>query len=882
MTAAKQRTRPTPVRLKDYQPSAYLIDRVELDVSLHETRTRVQSRLSIRPNPEAALKGAPLVLNGIGLELESLTLDGEKLDPSKLERCDVALTLTDMPTHAFWLESVVWINPAINQALMGLYCSKGVYCTQCEAEGFRRITFMLDRPDVMARYRVRLEGDVADVPVLLANGDLVERGTLQGGRHYAIWEDPHPKPCYLFAMVGGDLGSIASTFTTASGRAVDLRIYVEHGKEARAAWAMDALKRSMAWDEKAFGREYDLSQFNIVAVSDFNMGAMENKGLNVFNDRLVLASPETATDANYEAIESVVAHEYFHNWTGNRITCRDWFQLCLKEGLTVYRDQEFSSDERSRTVQRIADVRQLKATQFPEDGGPLAHAVRPETYVEINNFYTATIYEKGAELVRMIATLLGPDQFRAGMDLYFERHDGNAATIEDFIACFADVSGQDFTQFQLWYSQPGTPEISCDAEYSATERTLSLSFEQQGTKGGKHKPMVVPVRLGLLGRDGVDLPLVAVKGVRLVGDVAILSKAQETLRFVDVRERPVLSLLRGFSAPIKLKVDTSERDLAFLARYDSDLFNRWQALNQFAISQMEAIYGALQAGKRSTKGLTFARALGSALVDKKLEPAYRAELLRLPSAVDLAREIGHDVDPDLVLRAHRQLVRTVARVLGPDLEALYKSSSRRGPYSPDAQSTGLRSQRNSALSLLTARGEPADIKRLAAHYFDADNMTDQAHALSLLAHQNTPERTKALAHFHDRWQGDDLVIDIWFSSQAQSSLPGALNAVKALSTHALFRQTAPNKVRSLLGVFAGANLTHFHRRDGAGYDFVADQVLAIDGFNPQVASRLLASFRSWPTLEENRRARARATLERVAETKKLSADVREIVSRMLE
>jgi aminopeptidase N len=882
MTSAKQRTRSTPVRLKHYQPSAYLIEHVALDVSLHATRTRVQSRLTIRPNPTAAIKGAPLVLNGVGLELESLTLDGEKLDPSKLERTDVALTLTDMPTRAFELESVVWINPAINQALMGLYCSKHVYCTQCEAEGFRRITFMLDRPDVMARYRVRLEGDVVEVPVLLANGDLIERGTLQGGRHYAIWEDPHPKPCYLFAMVGGDLGSIASTFTTSSGRAVDLRIYVEHGKEARAAWAMDALKRSMAWDEKAFGREYDLSQFNIVAVSDFNMGAMENKGLNVFNDRLVLASAETATDANYEAIESVVAHEYFHNWTGNRITCRDWFQLCLKEGLTVYRDQEFSSDERSRTVQRIADVRQLKATQFPEDGGPLAHAVRPETYVEINNFYTATIYEKGAELVRMIATLLGPDQFRAGMDLYFERHDGDAATIEDFIACFADVSGQDFSQFQLWYSQPGTPEISCDIDYSVTERTLSLSFEQQGTKAAKRKPMVIPVRLGLLGRDGGDLPLIAAQGTRLAGDVAILSKAQETLRFVDVAERPVLSLLRGFSAPIKLTVATSERDLAFLARHDSDQFNRWQALNQLAIGQMKAIYGALQAGKRSTKGLTFARALGSALVDKKLEPAYRAELLRLPSSVELAREIGHDVDPDLVMRAHRQFVRTVARVLGPELEALYKSSARKGPYSPDAQSTGLRSQRNGALCLLTARGEAADIKRLAAHYFDANNMTDQAHALGLLAHQNTPMRAKALAHFHDRWQGDDLVIDIWFSAQAQSSLPGTMDAVKALSTHPLFRQTAPNKVRSLLGVFAGANLTQFHRRDGAGYDFVADQVLAIDGFNPQVASRLLASFRSWPTLEVMRRARAQATLERIAQTKKLSPDVREIIARMLE
>jgi aminopeptidase N len=882
MTSAKQRAKPKSVRLKDYLASAYLIDHVVMDVSLHATRTRVQSRLSIRPNPQVTRKNAPLVLNGIGLELESLTLDGEKLDPSAIDRSDVTLTLQELPARAFELESIVWINPTINKALMGLYRSKGVYCTQCEAEGFRRITFMLDRPDVMARYRVRLEGDVVEVPVLLANGDLVERGTLQGGRHYAIWEDPHPKPCYLFAMVGGDLGSIASSFTTASGRAVDLRIYVEHGKEARAAWAMDALKRSMAWDERAFGREYDLSQFNIVAVSDFNMGAMENKGLNVFNDRLVLASAETATDANFEAIESVIAHEYFHNWTGNRITCRDWFQLCLKEGLTVYRDQEFSSDERSRTVQRIADVRQLKATQFPEDGGPLAHAVRPETYVEINNFYTATIYEKGAELVRMIATLLGPEKFRAGMDLYFQRHDGHAATIEDFIACFAEISGEDFSQFQSWYSQPGTPDVSCEATYSATEKTLSLDFQQRSSKSGKYKPMVIPVRLGLLGSNGADLPLTAAAGTLLSGDVAILSKAQQTLRFRDVPERPVLSLLRGFSAPVKLTIDMSERDLAFLARHDSDLYNRWQALNQFAIAQMSAIYSALQSGKRSTKGITFARALGNALTDEALEPAYRAELLRLPSAVELAREIGSDIDPDMVMRAHRQLVRTVARTLEAELATLYKSSVRKGPYSPDAASTGLRSLRNGALSLLTARGEAADIKRLAAHYFDANNMTDQAHALMLLAHQNAPMRAKAFDHFHHRWQGDDLVIDVWFSAQAQSSLPDTLDRVKALCSHPLFRQTAPNKVRALLGVFAGASLTQFHRQDGAGYDFIADQVLVIDGFNPQVASRLLASFRSWTTLEPKRRALAKQTLERIAQTKKLSPDVREIIARMLE
>jgi aminopeptidase N len=891
-------TKTRPIRLKDYQPSAYLIDTVTLDISLHATRTRVHARLAIRPNPKAEERGGPLILNGVGLELESVSLNGAELKPTAYIDSGSHLTITKLPKGPFELDSVVWVNPEINKALMGLYRSKSVYCSQCEAEGFRRITFMLDRPDVMARYRVRMEADVAEAPVLLSNGDLLERGTLRSGRHYAIWEDPHPKPCYLFALVAGDLGSIASTFVTASGRSVDLRIYVEHGKEPRAAWAMDALKRCMAWDERVFGREYDLSQFNIVAVSDFNMGAMENKGLNIFNDRLILASADTATDANFEAIESVVAHEYFHNWTGNRITCRDWFQLCLKEGLTVYRDQEFSSDERSRPVQRISDVRQLRSTQFPEDAGPLAHPVRPQTYIEINNFYTATIYEKGAELVRMLATILGPDLFRAGMDLYFARHDGEAATIEDFIACFEAASGDDLSQFYLWYSQVGTPKIGCEAHYDAKRKSLTLTFTQldTGTQldpghttqrrlqvGPKspRKPMLIPIRFALLGRTGAVLPIKAETTMRQSRDVLVLSKTVETVRFVDVQERPTLSLLRGFSAPVHLQSTASDRDLSFLAAHDSDLFNRWQALNQFAIRTLVAMYRALSLGKRSNVGAAFVQTLGLTVRNNRLEPAYRAELLRLPSAMDLAREIGHDVDPGLVVRAHRQLSRGVGRLLGEDLEAIYRTCKVSGPYSPDATSTGWRALRNASLSLLCARGTQIDTDRLAAHYFSAKNMTDQAHSLALLAQVNTPVRAEALAHFFDRWHHDDLVIDTWFGVQAQSNLPRALDDVKALSSHQLFRLNAPNKVRALFMTFAANNLAQFHRADGAGYELIADQVLAINGFNPQIAARLLSSFKSWRTLEPSRSARARAALERVLRAPRLSQDVQEIAARML-
>jgi aminopeptidase N len=876
---------PRTVRLKDYLPSSHLVETVDLVFELGAQTTRVTSRLAIKVNQGQAPGLGPLVLHGEHFALDRVAIDGRTLPSGAYDQSDEALTIHNPPVRPFVIETVTVLNPSLNKALQGLYLTKGVYCTQCEAEGFRRITYMLDRPDVLARYSVRIVADVQEAPVLLSNGNLIERGTMAGGRHYAVWHDPHPKPTYLFALVAGDLSSIASDFKTMSGRNVDLRIYVEHGKEARAAWAMDSLKRSMRWDEQRFGREYDLEQFNIVAVSDFNMGAMENKGLNVFNDRLILASADTATDAQFEAIESVVAHEYFHNWTGNRITCRDWFQLCLKEGLTVYRDQEFSSDERSRTVQRIVDVRQLKATQFAEDAGPLSHPVRPESYIEINNFYTATVYEKGAELVRMLATILGPSDFRAGMEGYFERHDGKAATVEDFIACFEAASGHDLSQFQLWYSQSGTPELDCRIAYDRKAKTLDLTLSQAlpaGKPAGKRRPMPVPVRLGLVGSDGHDLPLTAAGGVEARDGVVVLTKPQQTFRFTGVERRPVVSLLRGFSAPVKLSLDLPNADLAFLAAHDSDLFNRWQSAQHYGLRTLLDIYASLKAGKRSTKGGAFAKTLAAAIGDSALEPAYRAELLRLPSIFDLMQDIDRDVDPALAAKAHRLLTRRIATTLGDDLERLYKSMRRPGPFSPDAASAGQRALRNTVLSLLTARGTDKDLKRLRDHYFSATNMTDQAHALTLLARQNIKARTEALEHFENRWRGDDLVMDIWFSARAQSTLPGALDDVKALLAHPGFKITTPNKVRALIGTFASANSVHFHRPDGAGYTFVADQVLAIDRFNPQVASRLLSSLRSWRTLEPGRRDLARRTLTRIAATPELSRDVHEIVSKMAE
>ncbi len=877
---------PRPIHLKDYKPPAYLIDQVDLDVHLHPTATRVTSQLKIRRNPAVGETSVPLELDGETFELEDIRLNGKKLEKGAMTRSAKSLTIAKPPAAPFTLNITTILNPEANKALEGLYRSRGVFCTQCEAEGFRRITYFIDRPDVLSTYTCRIEADRTETPILLANGNLVKKGRCKDTkRHFAIWRDPHPKPCYLFALVGGDLGVESSTFTTMSGRQVALNIYVEHGKEARAHWAMESLKRSMRWDEKRFGREYDLDIFNIVAVSDFNMGAMENKGLNVFNDRLILASQETANDTMFAAIESVVAHEYFHNWTGNRITCRDWFQLCLKEGLTVYRDQEFSADERSRTVQRIADVRQLKALQFPEDAGPLAHPVRPASYIEINNFYTPTVYEKGAELVRMIATILGEAGFRKGMDLYFERHDGDAATIEDFLAAFEDANGRDLSQFKLWYAQSGTPELVCRLTHDKSRKTAELKIEQvhKPTPGQTNKkPLHIPVRVGLLGANGKDVPLVLQGHGPLKDGVLQITKAKETFVFDEVPSRPVLSLMRGFSAPVKLALDLSDRDLEFLMAHDSDLFNRWQAANTYATRLLIESVAAMMAGKRSTRGKAFAKALGHAVANHRLEPAYRAELLRLPSQADIAREIARNVNHDLVFKAHRQLSKLVATTLGPDLEEIYAKSKPRGTFSPDAKSAGKRALRNAALTLLCARQGEEDRARLVHHFRSANNMTDEAHALFLLAGEPGPERQAALKRFRDKWQKDHLVIDTWFAAQAVAPIPETLERVETLTKHPLFDLKTPNKVRALIGNFALQNPSQFNRADGAGYQFVGRKVLEIDRFNPQVAARMLGTFRSWRALEAKRRSKARNMLRKIAEAPDLSRDSYEIVTKMLD
>ena len=873
-----------PVRLTDYRPPDWLVETVDLDVALDPTRTRVRAKLKLRPNPEAAAP-APVVLDGDELVLRSVSLDGEALATDAFVATSDRLTILQPPNRPFVLETEVELDPSANTKLMGLYRSGKAYTTQCEAEGFRRITYFPDRPDVMAVYTTRIEADKADAPVLLANGNLVDAGDLPGtGRHFAVWHDPFPKPSYLFALVGGVLGVVEDSFTTMSGRKVALKIYVEPGKESRADYAMGALKRSMRWDEQAFGREYDLDIFMIVAVSFFNMGAMENKGLNIFNDKNVLASQETATDADFNSVEAIIAHEYFHNWTGNRITCRDWFQLCLKEGLTVFRDQEFSSDIRSRPVKRIADVRALRGHQFVEDAGPLSHAVRPEVYREISNFYTSTIYEKGAEVVRMLKTLLGPDKFRAGMDLYFTRHDGRAATVDEFITCFADAADYDLTQFMRWYRQAGTPEIVVQANHDPAARTCTLEITQvlPPTPGQPVKePMVIPLAIGFLGPDGGNLPVTLAGGEPLARGVITLTRPKETFVFGGLDARPVMSLNRGFSAPVKLTANLRDGDLAFLAAHDSDTFNRWQAVQTLATSLLIGNVEAHRRGAPLGAADTQIAALATILDDHRLEPAYVAQAMTLPTEGDIAREIGADVDPDAIFAARRALRAAVGKALAGALQATYHRMAETGPYSPDAASAGRRALKNVALDLLAA-GDPATgVARAAAQYRDADNMTDRMAALAVLSLHAVPERQVALDDFYRRYESDPLIIDKWFALQAVIPEPETLDRVRALTTHSAFSLANPNRVRALVGNFAQANQTQFNRADGAGHAFHADTVIALDAVNPQVAARLMTAFRSWRALEPVRRGYAETALKRVAATPTLSRDVSDIVMRSL-
>jgi aminopeptidase N len=873
-----------PIRLQDYRPPDWLIETVHLDVSLHPTATTVRAKIKVKPHTAGA--PAPLVLDGDELKLQSLAIDGKPLPAEHYVATPDQLTIAQPPNRPFELEIETVVDPTNNTQLMGLYRAGATYCTQCEAQGFRRITYFLDRPDVMAVYTTRIEGDKAEAPVLLANGNLTAHGDVPGtARHFAVWHDPFPKPSYLFAMVGGNLARVSDSFTTMSGRKVELHIYVEPGKQDRCAYAMDSLKRAMRWDEQAFGREYDLDIFMIVAVSAFNMGAMENKGLNVFNDKYVLASPTTATDGDYAGIEAVIAHEYFHNWTGDRITCRDWFQLCLKEGLTVFRDREFTADQRSRAVKRISDVRGLRSFQFVEDAGPLAHPVRPEIYHEINNFYTTTVYDKGAEVVRMIETLLGAELFRKGMDLYFTRHDGQAATVEQFVQCFADVSHRDFffPQFMRWYAQAGTPDIKVAPHYDARAKTYRLDITQtipptpnQPTK----QPMVIPLAVGLVGQNGADLPL-TLDGKPLPRGVIELTQPSQSFVFTNVNERPIPSINRGFSAPIKLAVPIEADDLRFLAAHDADPFNRWQAVQTLAMGLLKSNVAALRQGAPARGDDGLMAALGTILNDDKLEPAFIALNLMPPSEADIARELGRDVDPDAVFAARRKLRAAIGTQHAAPLARTYERMISSGHYSPDAQSAGRRSLKNICLDLLAITEDGAAIARALAQYSSADNMTDRMAALETLAQHDRPERAAVLDDFYQRYADDPLIIDKWLALQAMIPEAGTLDRVRALTGHPAFSMANPNRVRSLIGAFAQANHTQFNRADGAGYDFVADVVLTLDPKNPQVAARLMGAFRSWRALEAQRRARAEATLRRVAAVSALSRDVHDIVARTL-
>ena len=871
------------VKLSDYRETDFVFESVALTIRLFEGRTEIVSELSLHRRPGTAAD-APLVLDGDELRLTSMKLNGDTLASDRFEATPDRLTVQDCPASgSFLLTIATEIVPEDNTKLMGLYRSNGVWCTQCEAEGFRRITYFYDRPDVLIPYRVRIEADRTAAPVLLSNGNPADTGELEGGRHYAVWNDPFNKPAYLFAMVAGDLELLSDSFTTSGGRHVTLGIYTEKGRSSQAVYAMDALKRSMAWDERRFGREYDLDVFNIVAISDFNMGAMENKGLNVFNHKYVLLDPDTATDQDYAGVETVIAHEYFHNWTGNRITCRDWFQLCLKEGLTVYRDQEFSADERERTVQRIGSVRRLKSLQFPEDQGPLQHPVRPKEYREINNFYTATVYDKGAELVRMIATLLGEEGFRAGMDLYFDRHDGEAATIEAFLTCFEDATGTDLTRFALWYHQAGTPTLTVEDRYEeASDRyivTLRQSLEQ-GAAGTGTEPMLMPVRLGLVGPNGEDRDVSPSHGAEVVDGVVRLSEAEETLVFEQVGGKPYLSVLRDFSAPVTLKHEQSEADRIALARLDPNPFNRWRILNDLL---GETLAAAAESSPKTRDPLStgVVEAIVSSAGDDALDPAFRVQILAVPGEAEVARLIGRNVDPDAVFETSNAARQQIADEGAEVFARLVAAAPADETFSPDAQSAGRRALANGALGYLCLADRSPE--RAAERFRHASNMTDRQAALTILAFRfpEAKETEDAFAAFYDRHQRDDLVLDKWFAIQAAAPGASRLEKVNTLLSHPRFTLRNPNRARSLIGSFAGLNPVVFHRADGAGYAWVADRLTELDAINPQISARLATAFRAWRTLEPTRRKAAEATLRKLAAMPQLSTDLKDIVDRTL-
>ena len=879
---------PQMIYLKDYQAPDYLIDETHLTFELFEDHTLVHAQLVMRRNPARGAGLPALALDGQQLELLSVSLDDIELAADDYQLSDSHLILH--PTsEQFVVDTSVRIHPESNTALEGLYKSGGMFCTQCEAEGFRKITYYLDRPDVMSKFTTTVVAEQHSYPILLSNGNPIASGPDEDGRHWATWEDPFMKPAYLFALVAGDLWCVEDSFTTMSNRPVALRIYVEPENIDKCQHAMVSLKKSMAWDEETYGREYDLDIFMIVAVNDFNMGAMENKGLNIFNSSAVLARAETATDAAHQRVEAIVAHEYFHNWSGNRVTCRDWFQLSLKEGFTVFRDSEFSADMNSRTVKRIQDVAYLRTHQFAEDAGPMAHAVRPESFIEISNFYTLTVYEKGSEVVRMIHTLLGAEGFRKGSDLYFERHDGQAVTCDDFIKAMEDANGADLSQFKRWYSQAGTPRLAVSEHYDAQQHSYSLTFAQScpETPDKVEKlPFVIPVELGLLDARGGEIALQLAGEAAASGTSRVLSvtEAEQTFTFVGVNEKPLPSLLRGFSAPVKLSFDYSRDQLMFLMQHDSDGFNRWDAGQQLSVQVLQELIGQHQRGEALVMDQRLVEALRTVLGNDQLDQAMVAEMLSLPGEAYLT-EISDVADVEAIHAAREFARKQLADSLFDALWARYQANrevSKATPYVAEAEHFARRALQNIALSYLMLSGKPQVLAAALEQFEHSDNMTERLTALAVLV--NSPyesEKAAALASFAEQFKDNPLVMDQWFSVQAGSTLPGGLQRVRELMEHPAFTIKNPNKVRALVGAFAGQNLINFHAADGSGYRFLADLVIELNGFNPQIASRQLAPLTRWRKYDAARQALMKAELERIRSSGELSSDVFEVVSKSL-
>ena len=878
----KNNTQAKTIYLEDYTLPTYKVESIDLTFDLGEEFTLVTSHVTYQYN-KASNAEKILALHGEELELERIKLDDKELPESAYQIDDKGLVISNTPDH-FTLEIITKIYPQKNTSLEGLYKSSGNFCTQCEAQGFRKITYYYDRPDVMSMFSTLIRADKEKYPVLLSNGNLVDKGDLENGQHFAKWVDPFAKPAYLFALVAGNLEHVSDSYTTQSGREVALEIYTEAHNIDKCDHAMQSLKRAMQWDEQRFGLEYDLDIYMIVAVDDFNMGAMENKGLNIFNSKLVFASPETATDNDYISIEAVIGHEYFHNWTGNRVTCRDWFQLSLKEGLTVFRDQEFTADLHSRAVKRVEDVRMLRTHQFAEDAGPMAHPIRPASFIEINNFYTLTVYEKGAEVVRLYHSLLGEDGFRKGMDLYFERHDGQAVTTEDFLAAMADANNMDLSQLQNWYDQAGTPFVEASMEYNADAQTCTLHFSQicPDTPESNHKkPFLIPIAMGLLDGNGNDMELQLAEGESLGrSHVLHLSEANQTFTFINVPEQPLPSLLRGFSAPVRLVYPYTVEDMIFLMQHDSDEFNRWEASQRLAQEVMMQMLLARAGGNALGVETQVIDAYQSVLENNNLDYALRAEALTLPSEADMA-EAMDDADPEAIHEVRTFLRTAIAKALRLSLEKTYADLEDKGEYKIDSESIGKRRLKNVCLSYLGTITDN-DIDEMCYKQFkNATNMTDTLAAFRVLLNKECPQREQAISDFETRWKDNTLVMDKWFMMQATSSLPATLENVKSLMKHNLFDIKNPNKVRSLIGAFANGNPVNFHKADGSGYTFIADRVLELDKLNPQIASRLVRTLINGHQYNKEREVLMREALERIKAKDDLSSDVFEIVSKSL-